>query len=175
MHFDGSHYLNAPPEKIWIMLQDPEVLARITPGVKSLKSLGEDRYEASSEVKLGLLSGSFKGQMEVVDKIDNQGFILNLKQHSKIGNVSASGKINLKSTDQGQTEVTFSGDAQLTGTLARTGQRVLGGVAKTMTNQFFQALENELLAAQGIVVEKVGFWARLMIWLGRIFGKKALS
>jgi len=172
MHLDGTHNLNASPEKIWIMLQDPAVLARITPGVKSLKSLGEDRYEASSEVRLGPVSGSFKGQMEVVDKIDNQGFTLNLKQQSKIGNVSASGKISLKSINQGQTEVTFSGDAQLTGTLARTGQRLLGGVAKTMTNQFFQALENEILAAQGIVVEKVGFWTRLMVWLRkRIFSK----
>ena len=172
MHLDGTHNLNASPEKIWIMLQDPAVLARITPGVKTLEALGEDKYEAISEIKLGPVSASFKGQMEVVDKLDNQGFTLNIKQQSKIGNVSASGKISLKSINQGQTEVTFSGNALLTGTLARTGQRVLGGVAKAMTNQIFQALENEILVAQGIVVEKVGFWTRLMVWFReRIFSK----
>ena len=75
--------------------------------------------------------------MEVADQVEHESFTLRMKQTSKIGNVNANGSISLKTIDGNQTEVTFSGDAKLSGTLARTGQRVLSGVARTMTNQFF--------------------------------------
>jgi hypothetical protein len=61
-----------------------------------------------------------------------------------MGNANAEGRIALKSTGDNQTEVHFNGDAKLSGTLARMGQRVIGGVANTMVKQFFQNLESEL-------------------------------
>jgi len=144
MHLDGTHALPAPREKIWNMLLDPEVLERVVPGVKTLEPEGEGVYKAISEVKMGPVSGSFTGQMEVADQKPPESFVLKMKQNSKIGNVSAEGTIGLKPLENDQTEITFSGDAKLSGTLARMGQRVLSGVAKSMTKQFFQALEDEL-------------------------------
>ncbi len=148
MHLDGTHTLNAPREKIWNMLLDPEVLERVVPGVKTLEPEGEGVYKAISEVKMGPVSGSFTGQMEVANQEPPESFVLKMKQNSKIGNVAAEGTIGLKPLTDDQTEITFSGDAKLSGTLARMGQRVLSGVAKSMTKQFFQALEEELATGQ---------------------------
>ena len=172
MHLEGTHTLNAPVEKVWNMLQDPEILAKITPGIKTLEATGENSYDAISEVKLGPVSGSFKGTLEVADKVEPSHFTLKIKQNSKIGNVSAEGKISLSPVDKTQTEVVFSGDAKLSGTLARTGQRVVSGVARTMTNQFFEALEEEISASQGAVVEtkKEGIFTRFLNWLKGLFG-----
>jgi len=44
----------------------------------------------------------------------------------------------------GSTLVTYSGDAQVTGLVASVGHRLIGGVAKQMTADFFKALEREL-------------------------------
>lgn len=144
MHLDGTHTLNAPRQQVWNMLLDPEVLARVVPGVKTLEPEGDGVYKAISEVKMGPVSGSFSGQMEVADQNPPERFTLKMKQNSKIGNVDAEGNISLKPLGASQTEVTFAGDAKLSGTLARMGQRVLSGVAKSMTKQFFQSLEKEL-------------------------------
>lgn len=178
MHLDGTHILNASVQQVWDLLQDPEVLAKITPGVKTLESTGEDTYKAISEVKLGPVSGAFSGNMEVLDKVPPESFSLHIKQKSKIGNVDAKGSILLKSMNGNKTEVVFSGDAKLSGTLARTGQRVIGGVAKTMTNQFFQALEEEINASTGYVEEastakEGGIWQRFINWLKNLFGGSA--
>ena len=179
MHLDGSHILHAPVKVVWNMLQDPEILARITPGIKTLEAEGEDLYKAISEVKLGPVSGSFKGKLEVVDKVAPERFTLKIKQNSKIGNVAAEGTIILKPAESNKTEVVFSGDAKLSGTLARTGQRVLSGVARTMTQQFFQAMDEEIAAtvdvpesaaSSGEATESQGFWARLVAWFKGIFG-----
>lgn len=144
MELSGKHVLQAPVDRVWNLLLDPEVLARITPGITRLEPLGEDEYEAIADVKIGPVNGSFSGKMAVKDKTPPEHFTLHILQESKIGNVNAEGTIRLIPKDETQTEVDFSGNAKLSGTLARTGQRVLGGVAKMLTKQFFKALEKEL-------------------------------
>lgn len=144
MRLNGTHTLQATPQQIWDLLMDADVLAKITPGVSKLEPLGADKYTAISDVKLGPVKGTFKGKMEVTDKKEPESFTLLMKQNSKIGNVNATGSIILKPSDNHQTEVEFAGEAKLSGTLARTGQRVLGGVANAMTNQFFQSLQEEI-------------------------------
>jgi carbon monoxide dehydrogenase subunit G len=126
---------------------DPAVLARITPAISRLEPTGEDQYKAVAEVKLGPVKGSFSGQMELSDKQEPDHFVLHMRQNSRMGNVNAEGRIELRAQDDATTEVAFTGDAKLSGTLARMGQRVLGGVANTMVKQFFQNLEAELADA----------------------------
>jgi len=58
--------------------------------------------------------------------------------------VSADVKIHLSQRSENETELSFDGKANLSGLLARTGNRVLSGVANTLTKQFFKELENEL-------------------------------
>ena len=144
MHLNGTHQLNATPQEIWELLMDIDVLARITPAIDRLEPLGNDKYTAVAEVKLGPVRGSFTGEMEIADKQEPQHFTLRMQQNSRIGNVSAEGQIKLQPGANGQTDVAFTGDAKLSGTLARMGQRVLGGVANSLVKQFFQNLEDEL-------------------------------
>jgi uncharacterized protein len=147
MHLEGTHTIKASPQAIWKVILDPETLARVTPGIKSLEATEEDKYKALSEVKLGPVSGRFTGDMQVANKVENESFVLKMKQNSRIGNVSAEGKISFSPSAENETEIVFAGDAKLSGTLARTGQRVLSGVANTLTRQFFEALEQEVTSA----------------------------
>ena len=143
MQLKGSHIYKASPEKIWSMLMNPEILAKITPGVSKLDLVAEDSYEAIAEVKIGPVKGSFKGKVDLEDKEAPKSFKLLVKQNSKIGNVSADIAINLSPVEEG-CKVAFDGKAKLSGLLARTGQRVLSGVSNTLSKQFFAALEKEL-------------------------------
>lgn len=144
MQLKGTHKFNASTNEIWSKLMDIDTLARITPGVSKLEEIGEDQYKAIAEVKMGPVSGSFSGNLNVQDKQEPRSFILNIKQNSKIGNVAADVKIELEPVSDNETELSFDGKAKLSGLLARTGQRVLSGVANTLSKQFFKALEEEL-------------------------------
>jgi len=148
MHLEGTHTLDAPSQLIWQMLMDPDILAKVTPGVSELQKTGEGVYEAISKVKIGPVKGSFSGTLEVADPVDGESFVLRMKQNSKIGNVAAEGTISLNPLSDAQTEVNFSGDAKLTGTIARTSQRLVSGVAKSMTDKFFKALAEEIQIQQ---------------------------
>jgi len=160
------------------MLMDADVLARVTPGVSKLEATGEGKYKAISNVKIGPVSGSFKGSLEVVEPDPPNKFTLLIKQNSRIGNVSAKGSIELLPKGGRETEVVFAGDAKLSGTLARTGQRVIGGVAKTLTEQFFSDLEKEIYekhppeeaSAAPTASESTGFLGRIIAWFKKLFG-----
>lgn len=173
MHLEGTHTLNAPVDTVYRLLLDPDVLARVTPGVQSLESRGNDEFDAAFGVKMGPVNGTFKGSMAVVDKVAGESFKLKMKMNGKIGNVAAEGQIKLSPADGNNTLVNFAGDAKLSGTLARTGQRVMSGVAKTMTNQFFKALEDEIEAlTPAKAAGGGGLWARIKAFFARLFGKK---
>lgn len=144
MKLKGQHNFNATPGILWEKLMDPDTLARVTPGVSRLQRKSDDQFEAMADVKLGPVKGTFKGELSVLDKNEPESFSLNIQQKSKIGNVSADVHIHLKPVSEQETEMSFDGKAKLSGLLARTGQRVLSGVANTLTKQFFSAMEEEL-------------------------------
>jgi len=144
MHLKGKHTLNTSANNLWSILMNADQLAKITPGVSRLEEIETDKYKAISNVKIGPVKGSFSGDLEVADKTENKSFLLKVKQNSKIGNVAADVNIKLTVIDEQTTEMEFNGKANLSGLLARTGQRVLSGVANTLTKQFFDALEQEI-------------------------------
>lgn len=144
MLLNGTHTLNASPNIIWGKLMDTDILAKIVPGISKLVKLADNEFEAISEIKLGPVSGKFSGGLTLTNIQEPSTFTLNVIQNSKIGNADAEIKINLFDLGNSQTELSFDGDAKLSGLLARTGQRVLSGVANSLTKQFFENFEEEL-------------------------------
>ena len=143
MHLEGTHTFTADRETVWSALNDPQVLGRATPGVTSLEPIGEDRYQAIFDIKMGPIRSRFDGTLEVRNKVAPESYTLSINVDGKIGTVSAEGGFDLQSQD-GSTIVSFAGDARMNGVLARMGQRVISGVARMFTKQFFSALEREL-------------------------------
>ena len=144
MDLNGSHILNAPPDKVWAMLMDTDILARIVPGITTLEKIAENEYKAIAQVKMGPVNGSFSGGLTMQDIREGEGYTLNVQQNSKIGNADATVTIDLKPLDNNQSELTFDGKAKLSGLLARTGNRVMSGVANSLTKQFFENFEEEI-------------------------------
>lgn len=144
MNLAGKHVLNAAPEKVWKTLMDTDTLARIVPGISKLEKIDENAYRSTVSIKLGPVSSSFTGNLQMEDIVPQKGFTLKVQQNSKVGNANAAIKIDVNPVGENQTEVAFDGDVKLSGMLASMGQRVLGGVANTLSKQFFTNMENEL-------------------------------
>ncbi len=144
MELKGKETFAATPEQIWSLLMNTDSLAKITPGLSRIEDKGEGNYDAVAEVKIGPVKGEFHGELAMNDIVENESFVLQVEQRSKIGNVKADVVIRLSPQEDGSTELAFEGDAKLSGLLARTGARVMSGVSNTLTKQFFEGLNNEL-------------------------------
>ena len=146
MELTGSHTFDITPDKLWNIILDPVFLAKVTPGISRLELESEDFYKAIADIKIGPVKGKFTGSAEVAEKVINETFTLKISQKSSIGDVSAAIKMNFIPVGESQTEVSFAGDAQMSGLLARTGNRVMSGVANSLAKQFFSNMETELAA-----------------------------
>jgi uncharacterized protein len=144
MQLAGKHIVNADSSKVWDLLMDTDTLARIIPGISRLEKTGENTYKSILDIKLGPVSSSFTGNLQMEEITAPKGFTLKVQQNSKIGNANALIKIGLLSAEANKTEISFDGDLKLSGLLASMGQRVIGGVANTLSKQFFSNLEKEL-------------------------------
>lgn len=149
MNFSGAHVFNVPRQQLWNYLMDPEVLAKITPGGKSeLEDLGDDKYKTITSLKLGPVKGSFEGKLNLVDKLEPEAFRIQMQQMSKIGNANAEMDLSLEEVTDKQTKLSFNADAKLSGVIARTGQRVMSGVAQKITKDIFESIENHIAEAE---------------------------
>ncbi len=144
MQLSGQRNFKVNSEAIWNLLMNPDTLAHIIPGISRLEKSGENIYKSILEIKIGPVSGSFEGTVELDEIVENTSFNLKSRQNSKIGDANASVRIHLAEVNQSETELTFNGEVKLTGLLARMGQRMVSGVANTLIKQFFANMEEEL-------------------------------
>jgi carbon monoxide dehydrogenase subunit G len=144
MQLAGKYLLHAAPPKVWATLMNKDSLANIVPGISRLEQTDDHTFKSMLDIKLGPVSGSFTGHLQLDDLQEPNAFTLKAQQNSKIGNANADIKITLAAVGDHDTEIVFDGDVKMTGMLASLGQRVMGGVSNTLTKQFFLNLEKEL-------------------------------
>ena len=144
MNVNGKHEFKISREELWKYLMDVEVLAKITPGISKLESLGEDQFKTHSQIKLGPVKSTFTGKMQVLEKNEPAAFQIKMEQLSKVGNAHVTVQMNLESVDETNSTLIFDGKANLSGVIARMGQRVLSGVANTITKEVFSELEKHI-------------------------------
>ena len=137
MKISGSYTLPLPPERTYQMMQDPEVLARAIPGCQGLEKTGEGEYRMKMQMALASLSGAFEGRVRITDQTPSSSFRLLVEGAGRIGFVKGEGLLKLRAADGG-TEVSYEGEAQVGGTIAAVGQRLIDGTAKMMIKKFFE-------------------------------------
>ncbi len=143
MRIEGEHSLPAPRERVWAALNNPDVLTRVTPGLKALKPTGTDAYDATIELAVGPVKGAYQGTVKITDKTPLEKMTLVVEGGGRPGTIRATGALTLEAQGSA-TMVHYVGDAQVTGVLMSVGHRLFGGVAKQMAGEFFKALEREV-------------------------------
>jgi uncharacterized protein len=139
---EGTHTIQAPRDKVWKLLLDPNVLAKCTPGVKSMEAAGEDNYKATLELGIGPVRGQFTGNVRVTEKNYPDTMTLSVDGSGGPGGMKAVGKLKLVE-DGDNTIISYEGEPQLSGRIAAVGMRLVGGVAKQLAGQFFEKLNLE--------------------------------
>ena len=139
MKISGSYALPLPQERAYQIMQDPKVLAQAIPGCEELEKTGENEYRMKMKMVLASLSGVFDGKVKITDQMPPSSFRLVVEGSGRPGFVKGDGLLKLSAVDTG-TEVSYEGDAQVGGTIAAVGQRLLDGTAKIMIRRFFEKL-----------------------------------
>lgn len=145
MKITGSYTIDAPRDQVWAALNDMDVLARIVPGCERLEQTGENEYEGTVKIGIQSIKGTYSGKIRLEDIQPPQHYKLVAAGRSANGVVDGAGTVDLAEQD-GKTILTYGGDAQIGGTLASVGQRLIEGASKQMINQSLKALVEQIAA-----------------------------
>ena len=143
MHVEGSHTFSAPRQQVWQSLLDPAVLASCLPGCEDFQPIGDGRYQATLTVGVANVKGTYKSTIELADIKEPESYRLLVEGGGRPGSIKGEGHLQL-SEAEGGTTVAYQGNVQVTGMVARVGQRLLPGVAKMMIGNFFKCLEEKV-------------------------------
>jgi len=142
MKIDGTHEINAPRERVYALLTNPEVLRRCIPGCESLEKTEENAYAATLKAGVGMVKGTFKGNVKLEEMRPPEHYRLAVDGKGGPGFVKGTGDFDFEEKD-GATLIRYAGEMHVGGTIAGIGQRMIQGAAKMMAARFFTALEAE--------------------------------
>jgi uncharacterized protein len=139
MELNATYEIHAPIERAWDLLMDTEAIGRCLPGCRGLKPIGPDRYEVELGVTVAAIAGSFKGTVALEDKAPPDSYTLTIEGSGRQGFVKGQARVALAS-EGNSTRIQIAARADVGGMIARVGQRLLEGVARTMMDRFYSCL-----------------------------------
>ena len=139
MNIDGEYRIPASPQRVWEGLNDPAVLQASLPGCKSLERTGENEFTATVTAKIGPVSATFKGKVELADLDPPHGYTLSGRgQGGPAGFAKGSAQVRLTPDGDG-TILRYSAAVEIGGKLASVGSRLIGGVSTKLAGEFFES------------------------------------
>ena len=139
MKVSGTYTLPAEQERLYGILQDPEVLASCMPGCNALIKVAEDTYQVQMKLALASISGLFEGSIRIADQTPPDSFRLIVEGQGKIGFMKGDGLLKL-TPNGSSTEASYEGEVHAGGTIASVGQRLMDTTAKIIIKRFFDCL-----------------------------------
>ena len=142
MDVSAAYTFEAPREQVWALLTDPTVIAGCLPGCESMEPAGDNTYTVILTIGIAAITGRYEGTVQMTDMREPETYTLVVEGQGKPGFVKGSATVVLNQDHTGTTtSVDVTGKAQVGGTIARVGQRLLAGVSKMMMDRFFACLQ----------------------------------
>lgn len=145
MKIEGNYTFKGPRDVVWQTLMDPDALSKAIPGGEKLEKVGENKYEAVLNVRVGPVQGKFDGDIELSDIKELESYHMSVNGEGSAGFLTGAGDVTLSDSDEG-TSMSYSGDAQVGGKIAGVGQRLIDSSAKSIIRQGLQSLDQQVQA-----------------------------
>ena len=145
MDMQGNRPLPVTQAQAWAALNNPDILKACIPGCDKFELTEPNVYAVGVSLKIGTVAAKFTGKVSLMDIVPPTSYAL---QFEAQGGVAGFGKgtanVALASHDAG-CELSYTVHSQVGGKIAQLGQRLIDGVAKNLSEEFFQRFENELI------------------------------
>jgi carbon monoxide dehydrogenase subunit G len=147
--FENTFEVDAPIDEVYATLLDVERVAPCVPGAEVLEKTGDDSYQVAIKVKVGPISMTYKGTVEIIERDEeNHRAVMRARARETRGQGTADAKVELKLVQEGSTtKGTMIADVQLAGRAAAMGRGIIQDVSAKLVQTFASNLETMLAGA----------------------------
>ena len=136
MKLSGLYKLNVKKEIVWKALNDENILKQCIPGCESFEKESDNSFNALTTNQIGPMNASFSGFVNLSNIKENESYTLSGEGNSSVGFVNGSADIKL-TEENNITTLSYEVNVNVGGKIAQLGSRLIGGVAKKMSDYFF--------------------------------------
>lgn len=147
MHFEGTVQINAPRDRVWAFVIDPNQVGQCGPGVESIEVIDDSHFKATAKVGVGFISARFVVNLGFVDLDAPNAATIKAHGQAPGSAVDADARMQLSDADGGGTTMDWSAEVNIAGTIASVGARLIEGTANKMIGQTFDCMRMKLEAA----------------------------
>ena len=152
MKIAGEAVLNAPVDRVWNAILDPEVLVRTIPGCERLESVGENSYSMTVTAGVASIKGTYAGVCNLSDLVVNESLLMRAEGAGAPGTIGVDVQVGFVDLGDGTTKLTYDADAVVGGMVGGVGQRMLTSVSKRMAGTFFSSINDVLTGVEAPAV-----------------------
>lgn len=143
--------VQAPVERVWKYLIDPQRVVECLPGAELLEQQDEHSFVGAIKVKVGPLSMSYKGNAKFTE-VNEQTHQARMVGDAREVGGSGSTKVSMLSTvtalPSGGAEVSVVADVELVGKIVQFGRGMIEEVSRQMFRQFSSCVKQHLEVAE---------------------------
>jgi carbon monoxide dehydrogenase subunit G len=146
MKFSGQLEIEAPRDKVWAFVIDPNQVGQCGPGVESIEIIDDTHFKATAKVGIGFINARFVVNMELAEQQPPDRAVLKAHGQAPGSAVDATASMTLSGGAAGGTVMDWSADVAIAGSLASLGARLIEGTANKMIGQTFDCMKAKLEA-----------------------------
>jgi uncharacterized protein len=146
VRFENEIEVAQPPKELFAFLTDVERVAPCLPGA-SIDGREGDDYTGSMKVKVGPITGTYKGKMRFLEQDEDAlRAVMSARAAEVNGQGDAEAKITTQIEDAGEagSRIRMETDLQMRGRVAQFGRGAMERISQRMFDEFARNLEREM-------------------------------
>jgi uncharacterized protein len=137
MLLSDTREIKADPKTVWDAILNPDVLKECIPGCESLKGSAAEGYEAVVKQKVGPVSATFTGLVQLSDIVEGRSLKISGEGKGGVAGFAKGGANVSFEPMEGGTRLTYEAEANVGGKIAQLGSRIIDSFAKKLADEFF--------------------------------------
>lgn len=136
--------IEAPRDRVYEALNDPQVLKACIPGCEELEKNADDELEAKVTLKVGPVKAKFGGKVTLDKSQAPERFSLAGEGSGGVAGFAKGGADVELEEDGDATILRYTAKADVGGKIAQLGSRLISSTANKLAGQFFAKFKEEV-------------------------------
>ena len=149
MKIEDTFIVDAPVDRVWQMITDPEIVGPCIPGCQRIETTGPDTYKAEIKVAVGPIKTTFSVTVEKTEERPPHFAASTTRgeEGGKASTLNATSTLDLSEAEGGGTAVAYASDVSVFGRLGKFGLGIMKKKARDIGREFAETFRGKVEGA----------------------------
>jgi carbon monoxide dehydrogenase subunit G len=145
VRFEGKIHISAPRPDVWAFLTDANAVSHCMPGLESIEIITpNEKFRAIGALGLGSVKLKMSTDVEWVELDAPRRAKMRMKGTAPGSSIDVASEMHLADGPGGSTEMEWSAEVKVLGTVASLAARLMKPVTQKLTGEFFECVKKKI-------------------------------